>query len=248
MNQREPSFELDGLSWADVTAYLARDPRLILPVGALDQHGPHLPLGTNVLIARQIARDLAREFHVLRAPTFYYGVNAPTEEAFAGATSLRKKTLHLALNELLSGWEDHGVTELIIITAHRFEPHVQAIATLYPRSARVRVVQVWDIPVDDLLERQTMALHADEAETSLMLFLYPELVRMDHARDFTLPPKLFQRFLEGRLHVPLLQGGGTIGYPSAATALKGERIYHRMLDAIRNALFLAPADTESDSL
>lgn len=248
MNQREPSFELDGLSWVDVIAYLAHDPRLILPVGALDQHGAHLPLGTNVLIARHIARDLSREFHILRAPTFFYGVNAKAEEAYAGTTSLRKKTLHLALNEMIGGWEEHGVSEIFIITAHRYEPHIQAIATLYPRTARLRVVQVWDIPIDDLLEQQTMALHADEAETSVMLFLYPQLVRMDLARDFELPPKLFQRYLEGRLHVPLLQGAGTIGYPTAATAAKGKKIYRRMLDAIRHAIFIAPADTDSDSL
>lgn len=248
MNQREPSFELDGHSWVDIAAYMAHDPRLILPVGALDQHGAHLPLGTNVLIARQIARDLAREFHVLRAPTFYYGVNARSEERYAGTTSLQKKTLHLALNELIRGWEDHGIAEILIITAHRYEPHVQAIATLYPRTARVRVVQVWDIPVDDLLERQSMALHADEAETSLMLFLYPELVRMDLAHDFMISPKDFKRYLEGRLDDSLLEGAGSIGYPSAATAAKGEEIYRRMLAAIRQAIFLAPPDTESDSL
>jgi creatinine amidohydrolase len=248
MNQREPSFELDTLSWVDVTAHLARDPRLVLPVGALDQHGAHLPLGTNVLIARQIARDLSREFQILRAPTFYYGVDARTDQVYAGTTSLRPKTLHLALNEMIGGWESYGITEILIITAHRYEPHIQAIATLYPRRARVRVVQVWDIPVDDLLERQEMALHADEAETSVMLFLYPQLVRMDLARDLELPPDLFRRYLEGRLSVPLLEGAGSIGNPTAATADKGERIYRRMLDAIRHAIFLAPTDAESDSL
>jgi creatinine amidohydrolase len=248
MHQREPSFELDGLSWVDVVAHLAHDPRLIVPVGALDQHGPHLPLGTNVLIAREIARDLACEFRVLRAPTFYYGVGFQTVQAYAGATSLQKKTLHLALNEILAGWEQNGVTEIIFITAQRYEPHIEAIATLYPKRARVRVVQLWDTPVADLLQEQTGPLHADEAETSVMLFLYPELVRMDRAHDFDLPPKLFQRYLDGRLKVPLLEGAGAIGHPSAASAAKGEAIYRRMLDAVRTAIFLAPPDAESDSL
>ncbi len=248
MHQREPSFELDGLSWVDVVAHLARDPRLIVPVGALDQHGAHLPLGTNVLIARQIAHDLAHEFRVLRAPTFYYGVSVQTEQPYAGTASLQKKTLHLAMNELLTGWEKHGVTEIIFITAQRYEPHVEAIATLYPRRARVRVVQVWDTPIADLLEVQSAPLHADVAETSVMLFLYPELVRMDRAQDFDLAPKLFQRYLDGRLDLPLVEGAGSIGRPSAANAAKGEKIYQRILDTIRNAIFLAPTDADSDSL
>jgi creatinine amidohydrolase len=201
-----------------------------------------------VLIARQLAYDLSREFHVLRAPTFYYGVSVQSDQTYAGATSLRKKTLHLALNEILNGWEADGITDIIFITAQRYEPHIEAIAILYPRSTRVRVVQAWDTPVADLLEEQDAPLHADEAETSVMLFLYPELVRMDRARDFDITPKEFRYYLDGRLDPPLLEGAGTIGRPSAANAEKGEKIYRRILDAIRNAIFLVPADADSDSL
>ncbi|MFW6079616.1 MAG: creatininase family protein, partial [Gemmatimonadota bacterium] len=167
---------LDELSWIDVAAHLARDPRLIVPVGALEQHGPHLPLGTNVLIARRVAADLSHEFGVLRAPTFGYGVNVATERAYAGTASLDKKTLHRALNELLADWEDHGVGEFIIVTAHRHEPHLDALAGLLTNRARVRVVEVWDVDIGALLEKQAGPLHADEAETSVMLYLYPESV------------------------------------------------------------------------
>lgn len=248
MSQREPSFELDGLSWVDVVAQLARDPRLIIPVGALDQHGAHLPLGTNVLIAREIARDLSREFRILRAPTFYYGVSVETRRDYAGVTSLRKKTLHLALNELLIGWERRGVAELIFITAHRYEPHIEAIATLYPRSARVRVVQVWDAPIEDLLEAERGSRHAGEAETSVMLHLYPELVDMDRAHDHDLSDKEYRRYLEGRSDPSLRAGAGAIGRPSLATAEKGELIYRRILESIEDAIFLQPGDIASDSL
>src|SRR3954469_24500700 len=99
--QPETSLALDELSWIDVAAHLARDERLIIPVGALEQHGPHLPLGSHVLIARTLSVDLSREFGVLRAPTIYYGVNVRTERAFAGTASLNPKTLHRSLNELI---------------------------------------------------------------------------------------------------------------------------------------------------
>src|SRR5690606_11375295 len=150
----ESPLSLDELSWIDVAAHLARDSRLLLPVGAMEQHGPHLPLGSNVLIARRIALDLSLEFGVLRAPTFYYGVNVRTERAYAGTASMSKKTLHRALNEILATWEQQGVTECIISTAHRHEPHLEALASLLTRRALIRVIEIWDVDIADLLVGQ----------------------------------------------------------------------------------------------
>ncbi len=238
---------LDELSWIDVAAHLARDPRLLIPVGALEQHGAHLPLGSNVLIARHFALDLSREYQILRAPTVNYGVNVRTARAFAGTASLTQKTLHRSLNELLDAWEGHGVREFIILTAHRYEPHMEALATLITDRARVRVVQVWDVEVGDLLEKQAAVFHAGEAETSLMLHLYPELVRMDRARDFELSPAEFRRYLHGRLTAAPAGSAGVVGFPSAATAEKGAAIYRRIMDAIRRAVFQRDRDV-SDAI
>ena len=238
---------LDELSWIDVAAHLARDPRLLIPVGALEQHGAHLPLGSNVLIGRRFAVDLSNEFGVLRAPTFHFGVNVRTERAYAGTASLGRKTLHRALNELLDAWEGHGVTEFILLTAHRHDPHLEALASLVTTGARVRVIDVWDVPIHDLLEGQEHAEHAGEAETSLMLHLYPDLVRMDRARDFQLSPDDFRRYMRGTLPAPPPGGSGCVGRPTLATAEKGERIYRRILEGIRRAVFVRP-DEESDTL
>jgi creatinine amidohydrolase len=238
---------LDELSWIDAAAHLAREPRLIIPVGALEQHGPHLPLGSNVLIARRVALDLSTQFGVLRAPTMYYGVNVPTEREYAGTASLRQKTLHRALNELLAAWEEHGVGEFIIVTAHGHEPHLDALATLITGVARVRVVSIWDVEISDLLETQPGHLHACEAETSVMLYLYPDLVRMERARDFQLAPGEFERYIRGQLPAPPPGGAGAVGNPTSATAQKGQAIYDRLLGAIRRAVFHVQ-DEESDTV
>lgn len=243
-----PSLALDELSWIDAAAHLARIPRLIIPVGAMEQHGPHLPLGSNVLIARHVAVDLSAEFGVLRAPTMYYGVNVRSEREYAGTASLRQKTLHRAMNELLGAWEEHGVDEFIIITAHRHEPHLDALATLITASARVRVVSLWDVDVGAFLEKQPGALHACEAETSVMLFLYPEMVRMERARDFHISEEEFDRYVRGQLPAPPPGGAGVVGYPTAATAAKGEAIYTCLLDAVRRAVFQVSDDDESDTV
>src|SRR5690606_13525014 len=193
--------------------------------------------------------DLSREYDVLRAPTFHYGVNVPSDRSFAGTASLRKKTLHRALNELLADWERQGILEFVVLTAHRHDPHLDALATLLTRRARVRVVEVWDVDIRDLLDAQYGPLHADEAETSVMLHLYPELVRMDRAHDTDPEPGEFRRYLSGRLPTPPAGGAGAVGRPSAATAEKGARIYTRILDAIRSTVFMRrTAEPESDTL
>jgi creatinine amidohydrolase len=238
---------LDELSWIDVAAHLARDPRLIVPVGALEQHGPHLPLGANLLIARHFAADLSAEFGVLRAPTFSFGVNVVTERAYAGTAALGRKTLHRALNELLEGWEAHGISEFIVLTAHRHDPHLEALATLVTSASRVRVIDIWDVPIHDLLEGEQLAEHAGEAETSLMLHLYPNLVRMDRARDFILSHDDFRRYMRGAMPAPPAGGAGGVGRPTLATSEKGRAIYDRILGVVRNAVFIRPGK-DSDTL
>lgn len=247
MRSEPDRLALDELSWIDVAAHLAHDPRLIIPVGALEQHGPHLPLGANVLIARRFSLDLSHEFGVLRAPTFSFGVNVQTERAYAGTAALSRKTLHRALNELLDCWEGHGVTEFIMITGHRHDPHLEALATLLTTTSRVRVLDIWDVEIHDLLDGAPTAEHAGEAETSLMLHLYPDLVRMDRARDFTLSPEEFRRYMRGGMPAPPAGGTGCVGRPTLATADKGKVIYDRILDVIRRAVFLRP-DQDSDTL
>jgi creatinine amidohydrolase len=221
-----------------VADYLKRDARLIIPVGTCEQHGPHLPLVTDALIAGRLADDLSAEFGVLVAPMVSFGVNIEAEEAYAGTASFRRKTLHRALNDLLAAWEEQGFDEFILLTAHSHDPHLDAVATVVTEHARVRVVDAYSLDLSHLLERQPGPQHAGEVETSLMLYLFPERVRTDRIRDYPLDPAELKRYLRGRM--PRLPGDcdGALGYPSAASAEKGEAIYHLLLDRIRASLFL----------
>ena len=72
----------------------------------------------------------------------------------------------------------------------------------------------------------------------VMLHLAPELVREDEIEDFHLDPKQFRRYLRGRMPRPPAGCTGAIGHPSAASAEKGEQIYHYVLDKIRTKIFL----------
>ena len=80
---------LKYLSPDRVREVLAGDPRLIIPVGTTEQHGPHLPLGCDTIIVEHLADDLSAEFGVLRAPTIEYGVNSTTETNYPGNAAVR---------------------------------------------------------------------------------------------------------------------------------------------------------------
>lgn len=235
-----PRHYLKEMTPAQVAAVIADDPRLIVPVGTCEQHGPHLPIGCATLIAERLADDLSAEYGVIRAPTVEYGVNVDTERSFAGNGSMRKKTLHRMLNDLLASWEASGFREFILLTAHDHDPHQEALATVITNVARIRVVDVFAIDLSDLLEGQREHMHGDEVDTSLMLHLAPHLVRMELAQDYMMSREGLRRYRRGWLRVP--KGSpGCIGTPTLATAEKGSAIYQRLRGRISERIFLAPS-------
>jgi creatinine amidohydrolase len=234
---------LKELTPPEVAALIAEDPRLIVPVGTCEQHGPHLPLGCDTYIVERLADDLSAEYGVLRAPTLEYGVNVEAERDFAGNGSVRKKTLHRMLNDLLASWEATGVREFILLTAHGHDPHQEALATVITSVSRVRVVDAFAVNVADLLEGQSEPMHGDEVDTSIMLHLAPHLVRMELAEDYMMSREALRRYRRGWLRVPK-GSSGSIGRPTLATAAKGKALYERIRTRISDRIFLAPSTEE----
>jgi creatinine amidohydrolase len=231
-----PSYALENLTWPEVGRILARDPRLILPVGALDQHGPHLPLGSSTFIAERLSRDLSEDLGILLAPTLAYGVTLHERGRFAGTATLRRKTFHKAVNELLACWEDQGTREIVIVTAYRYEPHLDALLMALTATSRTTVIDVYAIDVSDLLDTPAETEHGGELETSLMLHLAPERVRTDQIADFVPEGEDPRRYIRARMPAPPVGSQGAVGRPSRANAEKGRKIYERYRIAVRMAL------------
>ncbi len=228
------SYALNELTWHEVRETLARDQRLIFPIGALEQHGPHLPLGTNSLIVERLAADLSRELGILVAPTFQYGVISPTRDRFPGRATLQRKTLHRTINELLASWEDHGITEFVLLTAQRYDAHLDALLMALTTGAETTVIDLHAIDVSDLLDHPPEWEHAGELETSLVLHLAPELVRADRVANAPLSPEQGRRYVRNLMPTPPPGSGGVVGHPGAATPEKGRLIYRRLYTAIRD--------------
>lgn len=227
-------YDLNRLSWSEVERVVEVDPRLLFAVGSLEQHGRHLPLGTSALIADRVVHDVSEGAGVLRAPTLGYGVGAPTWRAFPGTAGLRRKTLHRVVNELLAAWESAGIRELIVVTANRFEQHLDALLMALTSEATTTVIDLRSIPVGDILHGDPAAEHGGELETSLLLHLAPEQVRRDEIRDFEPDPATLRRCVEGETPTPPPGTGGVVGRPSLASAEKGRRVFRRFVDVLRS--------------
>lgn len=215
---------------------LRERPALIVPVGTTEQHGPHLPLGCDTIIVERLADDLSAGFGLPRTPTVEYGVHAASSPLPGGA-ALRRRTLHRVMNELIESWEaGAGVREFIVLTAQASEAHLEALSTIRTDEAVVQLVDVFGLDFGSLLERPGAPIQGGELDTSLLLFLAPELVRMDLAQDFALTPQMLAKYRPG--HSRRLPPGspGSVGFPSLASAQKGELLYRFILDRIRSSL------------
>jgi creatinine amidohydrolase len=193
-------------------------------------------LGTNTFITEAVARTLSRDLRILRAPTFHFGVRGPERESYAGTAGIQRKTLHRALNELVSEWEDHGVQEFIILSAHRLEAHLEALLMVMTSSASTTVINLYSIDVDDILEASPFSEHGGELETSLMLFLAPELVHPRQVADVLPDPKTVKKYARGRVATPPPGSRGTLGAPSRATSEKGAAVFSRYIQALKEVL------------
>jgi creatinine amidohydrolase/Fe(II)-dependent formamide hydrolase-like protein len=224
------------MSPAAIGELLLRRATLIVPVGTTEQHGPHLPLGCDTIIVERLSDDLSSAFTVLRAPTVEFGVHA-ISRPFPGGAALRHRTLHRVMNELIESWEEGaGVREFVILTAQASEAHMEALSTIRTEQATVQVVDVFGLDFGPLLDHPRAPIHGGELDTSLLLYLAPDAVRMDLALDFALTPRMLARYRPGHSrHLP--QGSpGSVGYPSLASAQKGEVLYKFILDRISSHL------------
>jgi len=181
---------------AQVAATLADDPRLIVPIGTLERYASNLPVGASTMITEHLADDLSAEYGILRAPTVEYGVNPEHPGGFAGRVSLRKKTLHRTLNDMIATWELNGVTEFILITAHGYDPHQEALDTLATVSARLRVVDPFAVNLSDLIGSRRRSDDRAPLYVALLRHLAPGVItdtEDDASHTAELGAKLYER-------------------------------------------------------
>ena len=182
---------LERMTWPEVEA--VRDSgvaAVLIPIGSTEQHGRHMPLDTDCLIARELCRRAAelgeREgVRLLVAPTLNVTLSWYHMQ-FPGSMKLSTTTFLQVFREVCDSLAHHGFESLIAVNGHGGNIAALTVAvnhTMETTGRRVFLVQWWDLAADLLAEVEGPMIHAEEAETSIALALGQRVVESEAARD-----------------------------------------------------------------
>jgi creatinine amidohydrolase/Fe(II)-dependent formamide hydrolase-like protein len=234
------------MTWVEVEDAVAAGQRsAVLAVGAIEQHGLHLPLATDTIIATETARRVAQRMpDVLLGPTLPIGVSLH-HLSFAGTFSVSEENFQDQVTAAVQSLSAHGVEQVFVLSGHggNFGPLERLSRKVGGRIGATEFVPFSDldkflgvfhsVSAEDGIPPQASGAHAGEWETSIMLALHPELVRMDRAEagfvddfDEAAATRLF------RDGTASLAANGVLGDPGTATAERGERHLNAWVDTL----------------
>jgi len=226
------------MSW---TAFVERKKETdlaILPTGAIEGYGPHLPLGSDTLVAVKVAERVARRVGGIIGPVLEAGDSSMLDE-FPGTIAIRPETFKAYVQDTVDSLAKWGFKKFLFVNAHAGNvPMINQIAYGLRNGGELKFAQIdfWRFvkTVDEgVLESGAAAhSHAGEAGTSVLLALRPELV--DEAKRMNVVRKTRDEFPEIMKYARLSDNSewGTIGDSTLATAAKGEALVGRSVDRI----------------
>jgi len=249
-----PEDPMRSVRWQDLKArelreLAARDAIVVVPVGSMEQHGPHLPVQVDALLATEVslraARVAAASEPVVVAPTVWCGL-AEHHMDFGGTITLDMATYRALLGCVCGSIARHGFRRIMLLNGHG--GNVTALNVIAGELAReldrpVATATYWLLAESarrfaEILDEQRNVQHACEAETSMLLALAPELVDVEAAR-----------VVEGSAATVVeasgayryrsfadLSSSGVLGAPGAASAHKGERLLEAAGEAVAEVL------------
>lgn len=223
----------------------------LLPVGACEQHGPHLPIGTDNLLASYYADQLAKRIECAVFPNVNFGYSW-VWKGLPGTLTLEQETYQQMIFELCESIIDQGFKKIIIVNGHDSNnkalryilrkikdkyPNIFAIAVFYPNINEIYAKYMETKKWNGLF-------HADEWETSLMLASHPDLVDMSKA-IVSYPEKPgFYGFDSSSL--ANISESGIYGDPTRATVEKGKSIINDSVDYLVNILKNNESEIKND--
>lgn len=211
----------------------ARPETAVFGIGAIEQHGRHLPIGTDWIAVSEISRRVALELNALLIPAIPFSMSechGPLE----GTVWLKPATLAAVIRDVARSLREQGIRKLLILNGHGgnfiLEPVIQELNREYPFFTVVMPAEVWAVAEggEAIYETASREVHAGEAETSIQLYLHPDYVKSE--RVDCVPP-LGREFLD-YISMDRISPDGVWGLPSYGQAEKGERAIAAQVQAI----------------
>jgi creatinine amidohydrolase/Fe(II)-dependent formamide hydrolase-like protein len=237
----EHTFEWEKYTWPEIEQRLEKSDTAILPCGAIEQHGPHLPLDVDYYDAVYLARKVAAACSHPRPfvlPPVPYGVSYHHED-FKGTISVRNETLGNFIYDIGMNLAHNGIRKLIILNGHGDNvPTLTYAAQMINRDAQIFVCvetgETSDGDIYDLIDSKN-DIHAGEIETSTTMAVRPEVVRTDKMVAETMNFGSAYLDYTSDSGVPWyvrtrkISNSGVMGDPTKATAEKGKKMWQIMI-------------------
>lgn len=219
---------------------------VIIPIGSTEQHGEHLPLGTDTYVAQMLAEEAAKLTDTLVASAIWFGWS-PHHMVLPGTVTVRPEVLIEYLYDVIESLSKHSFDKIVLVNGHRIVniPWMQIAAERAQRILGVKVV-IFDPAymsktISERLDFGPVG-HAEEIETSHMLYKHPELVDLEKLKDnpikkngyYSVDPGYYGDTLcyvpstKEHMREAVVKSGGASGEPSKSSAEKG-KIYHTHL-------------------
>lgn len=235
------SHRWDELNSVQIAARLAADPDTValIPVGATEQHGPHLPVGTDTIMATAVAEAAAGDL-ALVLPALSFGASMFHGTQLAGTIAFSGEDTAGAAVRVAQACVDSGVRRILFVNGHvgNAAPlwlSCDRFRRLHP-DRRIGVMQWWDL-TPDIARRATEDAadwHANAAETSLMLAVRPELVDIDAMAGADDPDRTAGTVF--RYPVQQVSTNGVTGHPSRASKALGLQLWRDVVTAARDVV------------
>ena len=228
---------LQEISWVETKEYFSKNEVAILPVGSTEQHGPHNYIGTDHLIAKALAEEAANRTGVLCLPVIPFGVSSHHRQ-FWGTIFIQPKVFRKYVKDACLSLKYYGVKKIVIVNGHggNTSSLLEVARELRKQGVLVSVFQWWNA-TGEVLPRifgSDERGHAGSEETSMNLFLYSELVKMDRALNE-----------KPRDPIPKVSGvvgwgsdtvdhtnSGVFGDATAASIEKGRKVYEMAVNEL----------------
>ena len=226
------------LSWPQIESLLAATPDEVglLPVGATEQHGPHLPTGTDTILATAICEAASERTGAPVLPPLAVGCSYGHGTLLAGTLSLTPEQLADAVRQMVEWAAISGLRRVLVVNGHLGNQSALGVGTdhlrLFRTDLRVGVTSWWSAAEAVAAEVFTDGedVHANRAETSLMLAVAPHLVSLEMLAESDDPDRT--RDLVFRYTARELSTNGVTGRPSEADADLGRRLFEVAVEAV----------------
>lgn len=239
--------QLNQYTWDELADMDPESVSYLLPISSLEQHGRHLPMGTDDFILQCVLKELAHrseiQANILCLPILHYG-NSHEHLAFRGVVSLSCQTIVSVVRDLLTCMKAHGIKRLVILNSHGGNSDLlNAYAQEWEAEFGIRIyaIHLWsaslfqgaELPVQTPL---SLDIHAGEMETSILEYGMPEVVRNEKI-DARFDTKIhLKSYYPGWNSADLSPENGVIGCASLATEEKGRQLISYIGDKISSYL------------